>query len=166
MSVLGDAWAGITGFFDGIVSGIKSAFDGVGQWLTDTVLGPVSGIKDTLGGLWDSVFGEDKDVNVNSQVKAITAPAVAAVPTLTNPVPGAPASTDTTPGEIPQSRPPVVGLAAPSGQQSNQYSYQYGDIVIQSQPGDSAEDIAAEVRRQLDNRERESRQRSRGRLGD
>ena len=177
LSVLSDAWAGITGFFSGLwdsvasdadagLNGIKSAFAGVTQWLTDTVLSPISDIKDTLGGLWDSVFGEDKNVNVNSQVKAITAPAVAAVPTLTNPVDGTPNEAQSPAPGVAQNRPLVTGIPAPSGGHATSYSYQYGDIVIQSQPGDSAQDIAAEVRRQLDNRERESRQRSRGRLGD
>lgn len=166
LTVITEAWSGIFDFFGGLFGGIKSSLGGVTKWLTDTLLNPISAIKDTLGGVWDSLFGEDKDVKVNSQVKAVTAPAVAAVPSLTNPQATATGDDMAAPASVPGPRAAATGLVTPGGQSSVQYTYTYGDIVVQAQPGDSAQDIAEEVRRQLQSRERATQQRTRGRLGD
>lgn len=164
LSILAGAWEGVTGFFGGIFSGIQSALGGVADWITKVLLNPISTLKETLGGVWDSLFGEDKEVSVTSKVNAVTAPAMATVPTLSNPGTGNGATPGMETGAV-VARQNSPGIAAPAAAQPAQ-SYQYGDIVIQAQPGDSAQDIAAEVRRQLDARERQSRARSRGRLAD
>ena len=135
-------------------------------WIKDNLLAPIAALKDSVVGLWDDVFGEDKSVDVNAKVSALTAPVVASVPTLENPSQSA--GYNASPYDVPAPAlvPAKVGLPAQTVAPTNHYSYQYGDIVIQPQPGDSPEDIAREVGRQLDMREREMRQRSRGRLGD
>lgn len=143
IGILVSAWEPIVDFFGGLWDRISSIFSAAIGWVRDTVLAPIQAIKDTLGGAWSSLFGDDSPtVDVNHTVDG----AVQSAPSVASPMGGIPAASS------------VVSTAT---QQTN-----FGDIVIYAAEGMSPEDIAAAVRAELDRRERKDSARVRSRLYD
>ena len=149
------AWEPLTNFFSGLWEGIKGMFGGALEWITSVVLSPIEAIKNTLGAAWDALFGSGDDVEVSAKVKQVADQ----VPAATNPAAMAVTPTGeplaTTPGKVSDPVVSMAGKAAPASVN------QYGDINIYAAPGSDAEEIAREVRRQLDERDRQAARKAR-----
>ena len=155
------AWAPLTGFFASLWEGVMSIFSRALGWI-GKVLGPLNAVKDALGGAWSSIFGDDEaGVEVTQQVARVSemtppdlrqAPAADSLGNAT----GSPGVTA------------AVGSVAAGGGGSTvvDQSDNRTEINIHQQPGQSSQDVAAEVRRELDQRDRQNRRRNRGRLSD
>ncbi|MHA9726893.1 phage tail tape measure protein [Vibrio parahaemolyticus] len=160
LGLIMQAWEPLTNFFSGLWDGIKGMFGGALDWIKSVVLAPIEAIKNTLGAAWDALFGSDDDVEVSAKVKQVADQ----VPAATNPAAVATTPTGEPVATFPGKRgDPVV---AQSSKASVAPVFQYGDIIIQAAPGMDAEAIAREVRRQLDERDRQAATKYRGRLYD
>ncbi|MBX5338974.1 hypothetical protein HN008_19605, partial [Vibrio parahaemolyticus] len=160
LGLIMQAWEPLTNFFSGLWDGIKGMFGGALDWIKSVVLAPIEAIKNTLGAAWDALFGSDDDVEVSAKVKQVADQ----VPAATNPAAVATTPTGEPVATVPGKRgDPVV---AQSSKASVAPVFQYGDIIIQAAPGMDAEAIAREVRRQLDERDRQAATKYRGRLYD
>ncbi|WP_321150235.1 phage tail tape measure protein [Aeromonas jandaei] len=163
MIIIGPLWAPLSEFFGSLWEGIKQGVSSAMDTLTNSVLKPLMSIKETMGGWWDSMFGGgDKGVEVTQRVKQVSEQLPEQVKTPT--VRGADAVMTATPAY------PVVAAAgvpaAASVAAAPNIHNEHGDIIIHAAPGQSSEEIAKEVRRQMDARDRAAAQRSRGRLYD
>jgi len=146
------AWEPLTGFFSGLWDGVKSMFGGAMDWIKSVILSPIETIKNTLGSAWDMLFGGG-DVEVAANVKKVAEQ----VPAVKNPA----AVTEQAPIGSPSSRTSTPTVVAASGKASVAPSIQYGDIIVHAAPGMDAEAVALEVRRQLDERDRQASRRGR-----
>lgn len=163
MIIIGPLWAPLSEFFGSLWDGIKQGVSSAMDTLTNSVLKPLMSIKETMGGWWDSMFGSgEKGVEVTQRVKQVSEQLPEHVKTPT--VRGADAVMTATPAY------PVVAAAGVPASASvaaaPNIHNEHGDIVIHAAPGQSSEEIAKEVRRQMDARDRAAAQRSRGRLYD
>jgi hypothetical protein len=154
LGLIMQAWEPLTEFFGGLWDGIKSVFAGALEFITGSVLAPINAVKETLGGWWDSLFGDDeKNIGVNHKVKQITENAPVIV--------GAGESlSDDGSGTRLTVKAASTGIAPTSGRKVENH-FDYGDIVIQATPGMDEVALAQEVRRQLDARDREVARRTR-----
>lgn len=166
LSLVTGAWSGIPDFFAGMWEGVMGIFSRALDWITGSVLGPISKIKDTLGGAWNSLFGDDdaKQVEVTRRVSEISAavpPDLRSDPEFARNAEQAGNAT----GGVPAS---AVGSVAAAGGGTTviDQSDRRSDIYITQQPGQSAQDVGEEVRKQLDARDRQRARRERGRLVD
>jgi hypothetical protein len=144
------AWSPVYEFFSGLWDGVKSLFAGAWDYISDVLLSPIAAVKETLGGLWDQLFGDgEKTVTVNQISSGGSAPEVGSVSaggvTVAN-VGGIPAAS-----AVPQSAP---------------ITNDYSGMVIQAAPGMDEQALAREVRRQLDDRDRAAARDHRSRLYD
>lgn len=155
------AWAPLTGFFASLWEGVMSIFSRALGWI-GKVLGPLNAVKDALGGAWNSIFGDDEaGVEVTQKVARVsemTPPDLRQTPaaeSLGNAT-GSPGVTA------------AVGSVAAGGGGSTvvDQSDNRTEINIHQQPGQSSQDVAAEVRRELDQRDRRAARHGRGRLQD
>ena len=160
MGLIMQAWQPLTEFFGGLWEGIKSLFMGALEFITGSILAPINAVKDTLGGLWGSLFGDaEASVDVNQKVKQITDQAPSRE------------RTDSPGDSVGAGRVQVMPVggavsasaSAPSG---SNVTNDYGGITIQASEGMDEKALASEVRRQLDERDRAAAQRHRGRLYD
>ncbi|MCX8926159.1 hypothetical protein NOL32_25945, partial [Vibrio parahaemolyticus] len=159
VGLLFKAWEPLVGFFSGLLGAIKGVFSSGLKWIESAILSPIQTIKDTLGAAWSALFGGD-NVEVSAKVKQVADQ----VPAATNPAAVATTPTGEPVATVPGKRgDPVV---AQSSKASVAPVFQYGDIIIQAAPGRDAEAIAREVRRQLDERDRQAATKYRGRLYD
>ncbi|MFH0289507.1 phage tail tape measure protein [Vibrio owensii] len=160
LGLIMQAWEPLTEFFGGLWDGIKSVFAGALEFITGSVLAPINAVKETLGGWWDSLFGDDeKSVDVNQKVKQIS-----------EQVPAGDGS-DSPGGVVSAGRVQIApvggGVAASSSVPGGtSITNDYGGITIQASEGMDEKALAREVRRQLDERDRAAAQRHRGRLYD
>lgn len=143
LGMLIEHWEPIVEFFSGLWDRVASIFSSAFAWMKSAVIAPIQSIKDTLGGAWNALFGDaDADVNVNRDVRhTVDGGGVNVVKT----EPIAAASS-------------VVSSAA--------QTTQYGDIVISTHEGMSAQDVARAVSDELNQRERRQATRMRSRLTD
>lgn len=159
MGAIMQAWIPLTEFFSGLWDGITSMFSGALEYITGAVLDPINMVKDTLGGLWDSLFGGDgASVDVNQQVKQITEQA----PQRNNGESGSDAVTSGRVQVLAVGGIPASASAPAAGNVTNDYS----GITIHAAEGMDTTALAQEVRRQLDERDRAKAQRHRSRLSD
>ncbi|EOV9228681.1 phage tail tape measure protein [Vibrio parahaemolyticus] len=159
VGLLFKAWEPLVGFFSGLLGAIKGVFSSGLKWIESAILSPIQTIKDTLGAAWSALFGGD-NVEVSAKVKQVADQ----VPAATNPAAVATTPTGEPVATVPGKRgDPVV---AQSSKASVAPVFKYGDIIIQAAPGMDAEAIAREVRRQLDDRDRQAATKYRGRLYD
>lgn len=160
LGLIMQAWEPLTEFFGGLWDGIKSVFAGALEFITGSVLAPINAVKETLGGWWDSLFGDDeKSVDVNQKVKQISEQVPAGDDSDS---PGGVVSA----GRV-QIAPVGGGVAASSSVPGGtSITNDYGGITIQASEGMDEKALAREVRRQLDERDRAAAQRHRGRLYD
>lgn len=136
------AWEPLLGFFGELWGKISGVFSGAMDWIKSVILSPISAIKDMLGGAWDSIFGGDSGVDINSAVS--------------HQVEGGAMVAATTPS-----------IAAASSVSSNKSQVsQYGDIVIHAAPGMDTTDLARLVAIELDKREKQNAAKMRGLLYD
>ncbi|EMJ7098650.1 phage tail tape measure protein [Vibrio parahaemolyticus] len=160
LGLIMQAWEPLTEFFGGLWDGIKSVFAGALEFITGSVLAPINAVKETLGGWWDSLFGDDeKSVDVNQKVKQIS-----------EQVPAGDGS-DSPGGAVSAGRVQIApvggGVAASSSVPGGtSITNDYGGITIHASEGMDEKALAREVRRQLDERDRAAAQRHRGRLYD
>ncbi|WP_299071933.1 phage tail tape measure protein [uncultured Paraglaciecola sp.] len=147
------AWDPLTGFFSSLWDGVKSMFSGAMDWIKSVILSPIETIKNTLGSAWDMLFGGG-DVEVAANVKKVAEQ----VPAVKNPA----AILEQSPiGAQTTQAPTTAPVVAASGKASVAPSIQYGDIIVHAAPGMDAEAVALEVRRQLDERDRQASRRGR-----
>jgi len=140
------AWEPLTGFFSKLWDGIKVACGAAIDWIANKIMAPIEAIKNFAGGL----FGSDS-------------PAAASVPAgvagAADGAGGVPAGGASSAG--------VGSVASPAGRApAQQQVNQYGGIVVNAAPGMSAEDVAKQVRTELDARDRQAARGQRGRLAD
>ena len=153
-----EAWAPMTDFFANLWQGVMSIFSRALGWI-GKVLGPLNAVKDALGGAWNSIFGDDEGgVQVTQQVARVsemTPPDLRQRPA---------AETQWGAGQGVE----VGGVAAGGGGGTTvvDQSDNRTEINIHQQPGQSSQDVAAEVRRELDQRDRRAARHGRGRLQD
>lgn len=153
-------WEPITEFFGSLWKKIQSIFAGALDFITNVLLSPINALKESLGGVWDSLFGDDeKSVNINKRVKEMTE----RVPSTVN------SATDEDVAAIGAIQVATVGgnvAASASVPGTPSVTNDYGGIVIQGTEGMNEKMLAREVRRQLDERDQLAAQRQRGRLYD
>lgn len=136
------AWEPLLGFFGELWGKISGVFSGAMDWIKSVILSPISAIKDMLGGAWDSIFGGDSGVDINSAVS--------------HQVEGGAMVAATTPS-----------ITASSSVMSNKsQASRYGDIVIHAAPGMDTTDLARLVTIELDKREKQNAVKMRGLLYD
>jgi hypothetical protein len=160
LGLIMQAWEPLTEFFGGLWDGIKSVFAGALEFITGSVLAPINAVKETLGGWWDSLFGDDeKSVDVNQKVKQISEQS----PTDRN-------FDSSSSGGVSVSRVQVASVGGGvSGLQSMPNvtnHYDMGGITIHATEGMNARDVALEVDRKFREKEAMAAQRHRGRLYD
>ncbi|VVN67163.1 hypothetical protein PS726_00169 [Pseudomonas fluorescens] len=142
------AWEPLTGFFTTLWAGIKSSCGSAMEWIAQKTMAPITAIKDFAGGL----FGSDSPVAAAGPSSAVG---------------GAPPGASAVGGPRVPAAAPVGMVASPAGMAAApQQVSQYGDIVVQTQPGMSEEAVAKKVRAELDARDRQASRSQRGRLGD
>ncbi|MCF1458079.1 MAG: phage tail tape measure protein, partial [Shewanella sp.] len=147
LGLLVQAWGPITGFFGGLWDGIRTVFAGALDFITSTVLAPINALKETLGDLWSSLFGSgEASLKVSGQLDDPAGGVMAA---------GAGAGVVDVGGGVSAAAAPV-----------SRVTHDYGGITIQAAPGMDEKALAAEVRRQLEERDRQAAQQLRGRLYD
>ncbi len=144
LGLLIQAWDPILAFFSGLWDGVKNLFTAAWDYIYNIFIAPIAALKETLGGLWDSMFGSDSSVDVNQNVTNETISSGGAV---VSPVGGG-----------------VSARAAVPSQAVNKVDY--GGITVQAAPGMDEQALAVEVRKQIDERDRAKEQRNRGRLYD
>lgn len=172
LGLIVQAWDPITQFFSSLWEGIKSMFSGAFEFISDKLLSPIQAVKDTLGGLWDSLMGPDeKSVNINKQVKQVSeqVPVNQQVKQITDPVQSdafvqSPMALDWATSDYQPVGGQVPALA--SLPQGVTVTNDYGGITIHATDGMDVKALAAEVRRQLNERDQQAAQRNRGRLYD
>ncbi|MFW1012153.1 hypothetical protein ACEV93_20885, partial [Vibrio parahaemolyticus] len=148
------AWEPLTGFFGSMWEGIKGMFGQAIEWLKSVVLAPIEALKNTLGSAWNALFGGGEDVEVAAKVKQVGEQ----LPAVTNPA----ARPDVISGDGVAAKPQAKAAQVPAGtSQTIKVENTYGDIVVHAAPGMNAEDVAREVRRQLDERDRKASRRGR-----
>ncbi|EKI0737952.1 phage tail tape measure protein [Vibrio parahaemolyticus] len=148
------AWEPLTGFFGSMWEGIKGMFGQAIEWLKSVVLAPIEALKNTLGSAWNALFGGGEDVEVAAKVKQVGEQ----LPAVTNPA----ARPEAISGDGVAAKPKAKAAQVPAGtSQTIKVENTYGDIVVHAAPGMNAEDVAREVRRQLDERDRKASRRGR-----
>ncbi|MGM6041018.1 hypothetical protein ABLA37_22740, partial [Vibrio parahaemolyticus] len=148
------AWEPLTGFFGSMWEGIKGMFGQAIEWLKSVVLAPIEALKNTLGSAWNALFGGGEDVEVAAKVKQVGEQ----IPAVTNPA----ARPEAISGDGVAAKPQAKAAQVPAGtSQTIKVENTYGDIVVHAAPGMNAEDVAREVRRQLDERDRKASRRGR-----
>lgn len=153
------AWSPLTGFFGGMWDGIKGMFGAAMDWLKSAVLAPIETLKNTLGSAWDALFGSG-DTEVTAKVKKVSEQ----IPAVTNPA--AMSQGGPNGGAVTATSKPTAAVVPVAMAPASPPSISYGDIIVHAAPGMNAEDVAREVRRQLDERDRQAATRYRGRLYD
>jgi TP901 family phage tail tape measure protein len=157
LGLLIQAWEPLVNFFSGLWDRIKAVFTGATEWLANSVLAPIMSILDKVGG-----FFSNGAVAITQTINDATASVnTAAMVTTVGAAAGA--------GEAPVVHPGGVGsVVSPAGRPTNPPAQvnQYGDIVVHGAPGMSEEEVAKQVRAQLEARDRQAATRQRGRLGD
>ncbi|WP_417507789.1 hypothetical protein [Marinomonas gallaica] len=160
LGLIMQAWEPLTEFFGGLWDGIKSVFAGALEFITGSVLAPINAVKETLGGWWDSLFGDDeKNVGINHKVKQITD----GMPVMANP--GESAAEDGVNSTRPMVKSASVGVSPMTGTKVENH-FDYGGITIHASEGMSARDVALEVERKLRERDQAERRKHYGRLFD
>lgn len=143
VDLIRDNWAPISEFFIGLWDGVKSTFGDFVKWISnglDKVIEPVAWISEKLGGL----FGDDEDEKPAKRMKTTRRIATTAVAT--------------TAAASPVAAGPGPATAVQAGQPaSNHYEFN-----IQAAPGMNEEELARQIRRQIEemNAEAAARQRS------
>lgn len=160
LGLIMQAWEPLTEFFGGLWDGIKSVFAGALEFITGSVLAPINAVKETLGGWWDSLFGDDeKNVGINHKVKQITD----GMPVMANS--GESAAEDGVNSTRPMVKSASVGVSPMTGTKVENH-FDYGGITIHASEGMSARDVALEVERKLRERDQAERRKHYGRLFD
>jgi TP901 family phage tail tape measure protein len=152
------AWAPVGDFFSGLWDGILAKVSGVWSAI-EAKVASLRGMVDWVGNTWNGLFGDDTAPAVPAGPAIPTTPALpgtslAALPA-SAPVPAAmPTPQPVTIVQVPpaQPTPPPAPPAPPAPVVSNSYK-----IEVHAAPGMSAEDVAREVRRQLDQRDAQAR---------
>lgn len=142
-------WEPLGNFFSGLWDGIKSTFSGVLDWIKSAVLAPIEALKNTLGGVWDSIFGDDEVTHTVKKV-AESAPSVL--------------NTDAV-----QMGADVEAMVSPRSSESimtrssstQSIVYKFGDIIVQAAPGMNAQEVAQEVANQLEKEQQKAARQSR-----
>lgn len=129
------------------------------DWLKSAVLAPIETLKNTLGSAWDALFGSG-DTEVTAKVKKVSEQ----IPAVTNPA--AMSQGGPNGGAVTATSKPTAAVVPVAMAPASPPSISYGDIIVHAAPGMNAEDVAREVRRQLDERDRQAATRYRGRLYD
>ncbi len=163
LAIVAEAWSPLIDFYVGLWKRVMGIFGQALDWIGSKVMDPINGIKDALGGVWNSLFGDgDAGVEVTQRVAQVSE---ATPPDLRGSAPS-PSSGEAA-GSAGVLGAPVGSVAASSGGTTVVDQSQHRtEVSVQQQPGQSAEDVGVEVRRQLDERDRENRRRNRARLSD
>lgn len=154
------AWDPLLGFFSGLWENIKSMTSGFVDWLVSAVMGPVNDIMSAIGEVWDWFSGDSPQAEVIKTVRQVGS------------IDQAPMSDAFASG---QGGSPM--MASPQGavlqtgfkQQSSSQSYvdqSQTHFAITAAPGVDSQEIAREVQRKLDERDRQHARRGRGRQTD
>ena len=171
LGLIVQAWDPLLGFFSGLWDNIKSMASGFIDWIVSAVMGPVNDIMSAIGEVWDWFSGDSPQAEVIKTVRQV-APPMASPLALDQPV----ADGGYSPGMMgdappvmrePMQRPVVLQTgfkqqaAAPSYVDQSQTHF-----AITAAPGMDSQEIAREVQRKLDERDRQSARRGRGRHTD
>lgn len=160
LGIVSEAWSPLVDFYAALWENITGIFGRALDWIGSGIMAPINNIKDSLGGAWNSLFGDDEaQVEMTQRVNQINE---LTPPDLRSPPPTAEG------GGVGGAVAAPVGMVAASsgGTTVVDQSQHTTEIVVQQQPGQSAQDVGSEVRKQLDERDRQDRRRQRGRLVD
>jgi len=172
LGLIVQAWDPLLGFFSGLWENIKSMASGFIDWLVSAVMGPVNDIMSAIGEVWDWFTGDSPQAEVIKTVRQAAPPPMASPLGLDQPV----ADGGYSPGVMgdsppmmrdPMQRPVVLQTgfkqpaAAPSYVDQSQTHF-----AITAAPGMDSQEIAREVQRKLDERDRQHARRGRGRQTD
>ncbi|MBW3517423.1 hypothetical protein KO537_22305, partial [Shewanella sp. NKUCC01_JLK] len=172
LGLIVQAWDPLLGFFSGLWENIKSMASGFIDWLVSAVMGPVNDIMSAIGEVWNWFTGDSPQAEVIKTVRQ------AAPPPMVSPLaPEQPAiDGGYSPGMMgdapPMMRDPMqrpVVLQTGFKQQSAAPSYvdqSQTHFAITAGPGMDSQEIAREVQRKLDERDRQNARRGRGRQTD
>jgi len=161
LGLIVQAWDPLLGFFSGLWQSITSMASGFIDWLVAAVMGPVNDIMSAIGEVWNWFAGDSPQAEVIKTVRQ------AAPPPMVSPL--APEQPAIDGGYSPRSsRDPFV-LQTGFKQQSAAPSYvdqSQTHFAITAGPGMDSQEIAREVQRKLDERDRQNARRGRGRQTD
>ena len=162
LAMLAEAWSPLIDFFAGLWDRVMGVFGQALNWINSAILDPINGVKEALGSVWNSLFGDDDaGVEVTQRVAQVND---STPPDLRSPAPTPSSAGDGASGFLGA---PVGSIAATSGGTTVvDQSQNTTEIVVQQQPGQSTQDLGDEIERRLDARDRERRRRNRGRLTD
>ncbi len=157
------AWDPLTEFFGGLWERVTGVFS--------SGMEHIAGMLSTVSGWWDSLFGDDDQAEKRLNVTQTMTNAAAAMPAVTNPAAIPAFNPDPYSAMSPVGVAPAVGVVGGGVPARTSESRTYQDnsqvhIEVHAAPGMNERELAAEIDKRLDQRNREAMTRYRGRLYD